>query len=223
MLGGKLFNPQVAAAFLNAQQPGIARGEAGILGAFGDAGALFSSAAALGMGDFESQVQLNQQQTLAQMFQNAQSEELSLLQSLLPTMHAERANKGGLFNKILGGVETAAGAALLPFSGGASLPLIGMGLHTLGGGSGGGGTFPMGGFGLPGYGGNTGTFGLSAPSYNPSTGGIVDPQMQPTPNISMPISQTLQTSGGSLFDPSAALGATDLTNPNMDWLSFLSR
>src|SRR3974390_1754759 len=82
LLSGQLFNPQVAAAFLNAQAPGIARGEAGILGAFGDAGARFSSASALGLGDFESQVQLNQQQTLASMYENAQQQELSLLQSI---------------------------------------------------------------------------------------------------------------------------------------------
>jgi hypothetical protein len=167
LLSGQLFNPQVVAAFLNAQQPGIARGEAAITGAFGDAGARFSSAAALGLGDYESQVQLNQQQTLAQMYENAQQQELSLLTGLLPTIHQERADQGGLLNKILGGAEVAGGAALLPFSGGASAGLIGSGLKTLAGGSGGGGSAsPMMFPGMPGMGGNTGTFGMGAPSYN---------------------------------------------------------
>jgi hypothetical protein len=105
LLSGGLFNPQVVAAFLNAQQPGIARGEAGIEGAFADAGARFSSAAGIGMGDYESQVQLNQQQVLAQMFQNAQLEEVGLLQNLLPTIQKERANSSGWANKLAGAMD----------------------------------------------------------------------------------------------------------------------
>ena len=193
ILSGGLYNPQVAAAFLNAQQPGIARGEAGVLGAFGDAGARFSSAAALGLGDFESQVQLNQQQTLAQLFEQSQNQELSLLQGLLPTLHQERADEGGTFNKILGGLETVAGAALLPFSGGASAGLMTSGLSGLFGGKGGGG------FSLPGFGGNTGTFGLSAPSFQNFSMPGIDPQVQPTGNMFMPIQQSLQSSGGDIL------------------------
>lgn len=161
IMSGGLFNPQVAAAYLNAQQPGIARGEAGILGAFGDAGARFSSASALGLGDYESQVQLNQQQMLAQMFQNAQGEELSLLKGVLPTLQQERANEGGGLNKVLGGIETVGGLVAAPFTGGASLSMAMQGLKTLGGGSGGGASPMM----LPGMGGNTGTFGSNAPSW----------------------------------------------------------
>jgi hypothetical protein len=131
-----LFNPQVAAAMLNAQAPGIARGEAGIEGAFADAGARFSSASALGMGDFESQVQLNQQQTLAQMFEQAQGEQLSLLSSVLPTLNKEQANHGsGLLHDIIGGLEVAGGFAAAPFTGGASLSLASGGLSTLLGGN----------------------------------------------------------------------------------------
>lgn len=162
IMSGGLFNPQVAAAYLNAQQPGIARGEAGILGAFGDAGARFSSASALGLGDYESQVQLNQQQMLAQMFQNAQGEELSLLKGVLPTLQQERANEGGTLNKVIGGIETVGGIAAAPFTGGASLMMTAQGLKTLSGG-GGGGMGGGGGFSLPGFGGNTGTFGNNAP------------------------------------------------------------
>ena len=137
LLSNGLFNPQTAAAILNAQQPGIARGQQDILSAFGDAGSRFSSSAQLGLGDYMSQVQLNQQQTLAQLYQNAQNQQMSLLQSILPTMHTEEANQGGgLLNSILGGLEIAGGAALLPFSGGLSAPLIGMGTKTLSSGGG---------------------------------------------------------------------------------------
>ena len=138
-----LFNPQVAAAFLNAQQPGIARGQSDILGAFGDAGARFGSASAIGLGDYQSQVQLNQQQTLAQLFTNAQQQELGLLENVLPTVHQERANQGGL-NKVLGGLEVAGGLIGGALTGGAMLPMVGAGLATLSGGGGGGSQANMG-------------------------------------------------------------------------------
>jgi hypothetical protein len=191
LLSGQLYNPQVAAAFLNAQQPGIARGEAGILGAFGNAGARFSSAAALGMGDYESQVQLNQQQTLAQMYEQAQNQELSVLSGVLPTIQQERANEGGWLDTILGAVETAGGVAIdAATMGTAGNSLIVGGVNTMAhghgtpqGGGGGGPAFNPYGvnpYQLPGFGGNTGTFGNNAPFYNPNTGSVTDPQVQPT-------------------------------------------
>lgn len=195
LLSGQLYNPQVAAAYLNAQQPGIARGEASILGAFGDAGARFSSAAALGLGDYESQVQLNQQQMLAQLYQQAQAQELNVLSGVLPTLQQEQANKGGWMNDIVGGLEMVGGVALDAVTAGTlGNPLIAAGAGTLFGGKGKGGG--GGGVALPGFGGNTGTFGSMAPS--------VDPQIQPTAssfqNYGVPsIPQVMQTSGGSLF------------------------
>jgi hypothetical protein len=131
MITQGLFNPQIAAAFLNAQAPGISRGEAGIQSSFADAGARFSSAAALGLGDFESQVQLNQQQTLASLFENAQSQQLGLLENVLPTIHQERANQGSWTNDLLGGLEILGGAIAAPFSGGASLELLTSGIGSL--------------------------------------------------------------------------------------------
>jgi len=131
MITQGLFNPQIAAAFLNAQAPGISRGEAGIQSSFADAGARFSSAAALGLGDFESQVQLNQQQTLASLFENAQSQQLGLLENVLPTIHQERANQGSWTNDLLGGLEILGGAIAAPFSGGASLGLLTSGIGSL--------------------------------------------------------------------------------------------
>jgi len=145
MITQGLFNPQVAAAFLNAQAPGIARGEAGIQSSFADAGARFSSAAALGMGDFESQVQLNQQQTLASLFENAQHEQLGLLENVLPSIQNERANEGSWMNDVVGGLEMFGGAAVDAFTGGlGGNTLIGAGASKiLGGGKGGGGMMPM--------------------------------------------------------------------------------
>lgn len=221
LLSGGLYNPQVAAAFLNAQQPGIARGEAGILGAFGNAGARYSSAAALGLGDYESQVQLNQQQTLAQLYQNAQLQELGLLQGLLPTIHQERADEGGWLNKALGAAEMIGGAALLPFSGGLSAGLIAGGARTLaGGGGGGGGGYGASPFMLPGMMGNTGTFGANAPmgnpNYNPYTGQISDPQIQPSlsaTSSALTLPQLMQSAGGGLFAGGFDSGGGDVPLP----------
>lgn len=189
ILSGGLYNPQVAAAYLNAQQPGIARGEAGILGAFGDAGARFSSAAALGLGDYESQVQLNQQQMLAQLYQNAQQEELGLLTGVLPTLHQERANQGSWLNDLVGGLEIAGGIVGAPFTGGLSLGMIPAGISQItGSGRGGGASAAPVMPGMTGYGGvpiayNTGTFGANAPTWSGA----------------LPTSQQFQS---SWFDPS---------------------
>lgn len=141
ILQGGLFNPQVAQAFLNAMQPGINRGEANILTTFGNEGNRFGSSTALGLGDYLSQVNLNEQQTLAGLFENAQQNQLSLLENILPTLHGEQANHSGIFDDILGGLAIAGGAIAAPFTGGATIPLIGAGISTIGAGNapGGGG------------------------------------------------------------------------------------
>lgn len=146
MLSKGLFNPQVAQALIAAMQPQINRGLSATESAFGAAGARYSSAAAIGVGDYESQAVLGENQILANMYQTAQSEQLSLLENILPTVHQEQADSqsSGIFGDILGGLEIAGGIALAPFSGGASLPLIGSGISTIAGanksGGGGGGS-----------------------------------------------------------------------------------
>lgn len=148
MMSQGLFNPQTAAAFLNAMQPGINRGEANLSSMFGAEGSRFGSAAALGMGDFLSQANLNEQQTLASMFMQAQQEQLGLLENTLPTLHTEEANQGGWWKDVVGGLEAAAGVAAAPFTGGASLALTASGMGSIlgnsnsgGGGSTGGNPF----------------------------------------------------------------------------------
>lgn len=135
-----MFNPQVAQALMNAMEPTISRGYNDVLSAFGSAGARFSSAASIGAGDYMSQARLGQTAQLAQLFENAQNQQLGLLENVLPTIHQERADEGGLFSKILGGLEAVGGIIGAPFTGGASLALTGAGLGMLGGGGGGGGS-----------------------------------------------------------------------------------
>lgn len=174
ILSQGLFNPQVASSFLNAMQPGIQRGEANILQSFGSEGSRFGSAAALGQGDYLSQVNLNEQQTLASMYMQAQQEQLGLLQGVLPSLQAERANQGDWMHSLLGGLEVGGSLLAAPFTGGMSLMGLSSGLSQLGQGIGSpASSTPT--FGMPGSMGmggmtnpwaNTGTFGASAPSYN---------------------------------------------------------
>jgi hypothetical protein len=153
ILANGTFNPNVAAAFLNAQQPGIARGENDVLNAFGGAGARYSSAASLGLGDYLSQVQLSQQQTLAGLYENSQQQELSLLSGVLPTLHQEQADKGGWIDDLVGGLEIAGGIALTVATAGAAAPVgaalaisggneLSQGISKETGGSGGGSSSP---------------------------------------------------------------------------------
>lgn len=156
ILNGGLFNPQVASSFLNAMQPGIAQGQSNISNAFGAEGSRFGSAEAYGLGQYNSQVNLNEQQTLANMFQNAQQEQLGLLNNILPTLHAERANAGGFWgdiagflgNGIFGGLFNAINSNGQSSNIPQATPLS-----------------------LPGMGGNTGTFGGSAPTL-PTSGPV---------------------------------------------------
>lgn len=125
MMQQGLFNPQVAQAYLAAQQPGIQRGQADLLNAFGRSGNRFSSSAALGLGDYNSQVQLNQGQLLAGLYQNAQTNQLNFLGNTLGTLNKEEDNSGGgWIDDLVGGLEIAGGVAATVFSAGAASPVL---------------------------------------------------------------------------------------------------
>jgi hypothetical protein len=192
-----LFNPQVAAAYMNAMQPAYNQGIATQEQAFGAEGARFGSAAALGIGNFASQFDLNEQQTMATMYMQAQQEQLSLLEGILPTMHSEAAN-GGIWGDIVGGLEMAGGAALdvasvvgAPFTGGMSLMALGAGTSLMAGGAnelvqnnngGGGGGFSStpqattNPFGISGMGGTSGVGPYNSGSNNPQDWWSMYPQ-----------------------------------------------
>lgn len=181
------FNPQVASSFLNAMQPSVNRGNATIEQAFGAEGSRFGSAAALGLGDYNSQVNLNEQQTLASMFMQSQSNELSLLSSVLPTIHTEKANSSGILGDILGGLEVVGGAALAIGSAGTlagpGIALAGAGVGTIAGANGEGG----------GGGAKTNPMNIVPPGPQPTFGG--------SPNINnAPNNGVGNTSGASDLD-----------------------
>lgn len=156
MLSKGMFNPQVAKALIDAMQPQINRGRSAVESAFGAAGARFSSAAAIGVGDYESQAVLGENQILANMYQTAQSEQLNLLENILPTVHQEQADSqaSSWLGDLLGGLEIVGGIALTAATAGLAAPagasLISGGVGTIvganksaNGGGGGGGAIPI--------------------------------------------------------------------------------
>jgi hypothetical protein len=113
LLTNGLFNPQIAAAFLNAMGPGNAQGLASVQNSFGAEGSRFGSAAALGIGNYESQVNLNEQSTLAGMYENAQTEQLQLLTNLMGPLQETHADQGGFMNDFADFYSVAMGLANL--------------------------------------------------------------------------------------------------------------
>ena len=120
MLTQGLFNPQVAQALINAMQPNIERGLVSTEGAFAGEGARFSSSAQIGVGDYESQATLGENQVLANLFTQDQQMQLNLLEQTNPAVQQTIANEnsGGWLNDLLGGLEIAGGAAMAVASGG---------------------------------------------------------------------------------------------------------
>ncbi len=148
MLSKGMFNPQVAQALIAAMQPQISRGLNSVQSSFGAEGARFSSAAGIGIGDYESQAVLGENQVLANMYQQDQQMQLSLLENILPTVNKEQDNSqsSGWLGDLLGSLEIAGGAIAAPFTGGASLGLVAAGANTIAGANssgGGGGGNPM--------------------------------------------------------------------------------
>lgn len=90
-----LYNPQVADALIAAMQPQIERGLNSTEAAFGAEGARFGSAAAIGIGDYESQAVLGENQVLAGVYQQDQMAQLNLLENILPTVNKEQDNSQG--------------------------------------------------------------------------------------------------------------------------------
>lgn len=71
MGSGAGFNPQVLNAIFASLQPQISRGQSDIMEQFGSQGLGMSSPAAIGMGDFMSQVNLNEGQIASQLYEQS--------------------------------------------------------------------------------------------------------------------------------------------------------
>lgn len=65
------YNPQVIQALLAQMQPGIQQGQQNLMEQFGAAGNRFSSSAATGLANYNSQVQLNEGDIMAQLYEQS--------------------------------------------------------------------------------------------------------------------------------------------------------
>jgi hypothetical protein len=76
---GSGFSPAVMQALMASLQPQVNRGEADIMEQFGSQGLGQGSSAAIGMGDYLSQVNLNEQQIASQMYEQSIQNTMSIL------------------------------------------------------------------------------------------------------------------------------------------------
>jgi len=99
---GAGFNPQVLQALFAAMQPQIQRGEADIMEQFSNMGLRSGSPAGVGLGDYLSQVNLNEGQIAAQMYEQS-------VQNYLSVLLAGKGNAPkSTFDNILAGLNTIA-------------------------------------------------------------------------------------------------------------------
>lgn len=91
--GGAGFNQQAINQLLASLQPGIERGTQSLMDEFSASGNRFGSGAQLGLGDYLSQVNLNEGQIEAGMYEKSLSDFLSVLTgSVLPQAAQSQAN-----------------------------------------------------------------------------------------------------------------------------------
>jgi hypothetical protein len=123
------FNPAVAQAFINAMIPQEQRGMQNIANEFSNSGLRNSSAAAVGMGDFESQFNTQIMSMLGQMENQATDRQFSLLSQIMNPAHAEKANEASIFDMISQGIGLAGDVLTGGTLGalGSMIPIPGMG------------------------------------------------------------------------------------------------
>ena len=137
MQSGAGYNPDVAKALIAAMQPQFAKGEANLMEQFGSMGLGMGSPAALGMGDYLAQTNLDVGQLLSGLYEQSVQNYMEVLGMGHVSVSEQRQQGGG----VLGGIGSLLGglADFIPGIG----PAIGSGIKGLfGGGGGGGGAAP---------------------------------------------------------------------------------
>jgi hypothetical protein len=107
LTGGAGFNQQAINNLLASLQPGIERGEENIMEQFSAMGNRFGSPAAIGMGDFLSQVNLNEGQLVTQMYEQAISNAMDVMLETAGQTSKRIANSPSFLDSLLGGIGAA--------------------------------------------------------------------------------------------------------------------
>lgn len=97
---GAGFNSNVIAAEMNAAMPIEARGRANLMNQFGNTGQAFGSAAAVGLGDFESSFSSALEGMFAQQYEQSVQNYLSVLMGVAPSAQQQNAQRGSFLSSL---------------------------------------------------------------------------------------------------------------------------
>lgn len=111
LTGGAGFNQQAISNLLASMQPGIERGEENLMEQFSATGNRFGSPAAIGLGDFESQVNLNEGELITQMYEQAVSNFMDVMMGTADTGAKRIASSPSGLDSILQGIGLAGSGA----------------------------------------------------------------------------------------------------------------
>ena len=109
--GGAGFNQQAVNNLLASLQPGIERGEENIMEQYSAMGNRFGSPSAIALGDFLSQVNLNEGQLVTQMYEDSLNRFMDVMVGTGGAIAKQRASSPSIFDTIKGALGMAPGAA----------------------------------------------------------------------------------------------------------------
>jgi hypothetical protein len=104
LTSGAGFNQQAVNNLLASLQPGIERGTESLMEQFSTSGNRFGSGAQIGLGDFLSQVNLNEGQIISKMYEDSVNRYMDVLTGTGGQVAQTRANSPSVFDSILSGI-----------------------------------------------------------------------------------------------------------------------
>jgi hypothetical protein len=115
LMGGAGFNQQAVSNMLASLQPGVERGTESLMEQFSTSGNRFGSGAQIGLGDYLSQVNLNEGQIAAQLYEKSITDYIDVLMGAAGTSQKRIAAQPSTLENILSPISNiaapAAGAA----------------------------------------------------------------------------------------------------------------
>jgi hypothetical protein len=110
---GAGYNQNAINNLLASLQPGIQRGEEDLMSQFSALGNRFGSGAQIGLGDYLSQVNLNEGQLISQMYEQALTNYIDVLMGAASANAQTKANSPSLLDKILSPLSAITGTDIL--------------------------------------------------------------------------------------------------------------
>lgn len=111
LTSGAGFNQQAISNLLASLQPGIERGTENLMEQFSLSGNRFGSGAQIGLGDYLSQVNLNEGQLITQMYEQSLNDFMNVMMGTSSKVADNKASSPGGLDSILGGIGLGGQAA----------------------------------------------------------------------------------------------------------------